>query len=268
MSKTWYDVKSQANASHLRLNIYDEIGGFGVNASSILNQIAAFDGQTITVDIDSPGGNAFDGLAIYRQLQRSNATVDTNIVGMAASSASLIYMAGDRREMPENSYVMIHNPWLVAAGDANQLEKYASDLRKFEGTYSDIYVNRTGMDKSEVDAMMNEETWLAGLAAQDMGIAHTVTPEVPIKALSETAKAMFNKLPDELSGNGLDLTAVTDIKSYEKALRDVGVSRSKAKRLATCAKSIFQCDAGVSDEAEQNAQYEQLVKLLQSFKVN
>jgi len=266
MSKQWADV--QASNGVLSINIYDEVGGFGVNASHVLNEVAAFKGDEIKVDLNSPGGNAFDGLAIYNKLSNSPANVHTNITGMAASSASLIYMAGDHRSMPENGYVMIHNPWMIAMGDSSELEKYASDLQKFQDTYADIYSARTGVEKDEILDMMGKESWLDGSDASELGFTHEVTKEQRVSAMTQSFASMFNSVPDELSGNGFDLSAVTDIKSYEKALRDVGISRSKAKQLAGCAKSLFQREAEAADEAVMNAQYEQLVKSLQSFKVN
>ncbi|WP_313687581.1 head maturation protease, ClpP-related, partial [Pantoea sp.] len=111
--------------------IYDEIGYWGVTAQSFAASLKALgDIDHINLHIHSPGGDVFDGIAIYNLLNAHSATKTVYIDGLAASMASVIAMVGNPIIMPENAMMMIHKPWGITGGDANDMRDYADLLDK------------------------------------------------------------------------------------------------------------------------------------------
>ena len=109
----WFSFKAKAETG-VEISILDEIGMWGVSAKEFIAELKQYAGQAITLTINSPGGSVFDALAIYNALRNSGGEVTTKVMGVAASAASLIFMAGDKRVMPENTFLMIHNPMTVS----------------------------------------------------------------------------------------------------------------------------------------------------------
>jgi ATP-dependent protease ClpP protease subunit len=130
---SWYAVVAKS-ADEAEVMIYDEIGMFGVSAKQFVTDVKGIDAKRITVALNTPGGDVFDGIAIYNALRQHDATINVRIDGLAASCGSLIAMAGDTIEMAANAYLMIHNPWTFAVGDAADMRKQADVLDKLEGT--------------------------------------------------------------------------------------------------------------------------------------
>lgn len=157
--------------------IYDEIGpSSGITAqavASVLKQVAAE--RQLKIRLNSPGGSAFDGIAIYNLLQQRGRVV-VDIDGMALSAASLIAMAGDEIRMAENAMVMIHDPWTLTIGDANDHRDAATRLEKLSGTLVSTYAARTGQSEEKVAGMMSAETWMTSAEALELGFATSVMP--------------------------------------------------------------------------------------------
>jgi ATP-dependent Clp protease, protease subunit len=190
--RTWYNRKSDDT-----IEITDDIGGFGVSAKSFLNDMRAVKGDTINLSINSPGGDVFAGVAIYNALRSSGKKVNVKVLGLAASAASLIAMAGDEIEMPENAMMMIHNPWSFAMGDADELRSTADVLDKIGNSLVGTYAARTGKADDEIKALLDAETWMSAQEAVDMGFATKVTPALQVRAsfdldrLPEAARTTF-----------------------------------------------------------------------------
>lgn len=192
--------------------IYDVIGtdwfGEGVNAKRIkaaLDEIGAV--EDITVRINSPGGDVFDGIAIYNLLEQHSAQIHVQVDGYAASAASLIAMAGDLITMGQGSMMMIHNPWTIAVGDANAMRKVGDTLEKIGGQLVDIYAARSGMAADKVKPLMDDETWLTAADAVASGFADEQATAPPAEdATSEENAAAewkrvlsaFKKTPQQL----------------------------------------------------------------------
>jgi ATP-dependent Clp protease protease subunit len=163
--------------STLELLVYDVIGedfwtGGGVTAKSVAEQIrTAGQFDNIRVRINSPGGDAFEGAAIYNLLRAQGKPIEVCIDGVAASAASSIAMAGDTRLIGANAMIMIHNAWSVCAGDARDMLKMADTLAKVSTSLAQVYVERTGQSAEAVQAMMDEETWLSAQDCIDKGFA-------------------------------------------------------------------------------------------------
>lgn len=179
--RTWYNFK-QTDTDPAVLSIFDDIGAFGVSAKSFLNDLASAQGDSVRVEINSPGGDVFAGLAIYNGLRNSGKKVNVRVLGLAASAASLVAMAGDTIEMPENSFMMVHNPWGFAMGGASDMRDTADMLDKLGVSLASTYAKRTGKSAEEIAALLDAETWMSAAEAVDAGFATAVISEVPVKA--------------------------------------------------------------------------------------
>ena len=120
------------------------------------------------------GGSVSEGLAIYNLLNDFKGQVTTIVDGFACSAASVIFMAGDKRIVPESGLLMIHNAWGYAEGDSNAMKKRAEDLEKITQPSVNIYCSKTGLEESQVKEMMNDETWITSQEALELGFATTI----------------------------------------------------------------------------------------------
>ena len=170
--KTWYAMKAVAGGESARLDIYDEIGGWGVNAGQFATDLKGLGAVAqLDVHIHSPGGSVVDGAAIFNLLKQHAGRKVVTIDGMALSMASVIAMAGDEIIMPGNALMMIHNTRTMTAGDAEQLRKDADLLDKMKAQIAGAYVAKTGKTADEIAALMDAETWMDGKEAVAMGFA-------------------------------------------------------------------------------------------------
>lgn len=196
--RNWYSMQALAAPNAAEISIYDEIGMWGVTAKQFISDLKALgDVKDITVSINSPGGSVFDGLAIYNALRASGANVTVKVMGIAASIASIIAMAGKKIVMPENSFMMIHNPLNVIYGNADDMREMADILDKVGSSLVATYVARTGKSEEEVKALMDAETYMTAAEAKELGFADEVIPAVEAKAafevdrLPENVRALF-----------------------------------------------------------------------------
>lgn len=178
------------------IKIHDEIGQWGVSARDVLAQLSTIDQEEINVSIHSPGGDMFDGIAIYNALKAHPAKVVVTVEGIAASAASIVAMAGDEIRMPDNAYLMIHNPWGVAAGDANLFAECVDLFDRYAATIAGIYAKRTGLPVDEVRAMQDATTYLEAAFAKEKGFCDVVVePVASIKAFARLPQCMANDCP-------------------------------------------------------------------------
>ena len=190
--KTWYSIQAKADQS-ADISIFDEIGFFGVNAKQFIGDLKAIDAKTIKLAINSPGGSVFDALAMYNALRQHPANVEVTVLGVAASAASLVAMAGDTIVMPENAFMMIHNPLNFAYGNADELREMADVLDKIGASLVATYANRTGLPEAEIKALLDAETWLNAEEAVLKGFADELQP-----ALKVAASFDMERLPDNV----------------------------------------------------------------------
>ncbi|MBO9099992.1 MULTISPECIES: head maturation protease, ClpP-related [unclassified Rhizobium] len=179
------------------ISILDAIGadwfGDGVTAKRVSGALRAIGKNDVTVTINSPGGDYFEGLAIYNLLREHPAKVTVKIVGIAASAASVIAMAADEVQIARAGFLMIHNTWVVAAGDRNALRDVADWLEPFDLAAVDIYAARSGIEPTAIAKMLDRETWIGGSDAVDQGFADALLPadEIDSKTKNSTgAKPM------------------------------------------------------------------------------
>lgn len=199
MRKTWYNFSPDTDT----LTIYDDLGAWGVSVKDFLADLRAVNSDKVTVEINSPGGDVFAGLAIYNGLRASGKHITVKVLGLAASAASLVAMAGDEIEMPENTMMMIHNPWSAVMGDADDLRETADVLDKIGASLVSTYAKRTGKSEDEIKRLLDAETWLTAQEAYEMGFATKVTPAIQARAkfdldrLPEAARKVFAQAAEQ-----------------------------------------------------------------------
>lgn len=174
-------VRSAAGDTDTSISIFDVIGydwwtGEGVTAKRIAAALRSIGEQDVTVNINSPGGDYFEGLAIYNLLREHKGRVTVKVLGIAASAASVIAMAGDEVQIARAGFLMIHNAWVTTSGDRHQLKETADWLAPFDATAADIYAIRTGIAATEIGAMLDKETWIGGNEAVETGFADALLP--------------------------------------------------------------------------------------------
>ena len=196
-------VKSAADDSDNTISILDPIGedwfGDGVTAKRISAALRNIGKKDIVVSINSPGGDYFEGLAIYNLLREHPAKVTVKIVGIAASAASVIAMAADEVQIARAGFIMIHNTWVVAVGDRHALRDVADWLEPFDVTATDIYAARTGLDENEIGRMLDRETWIGGAEAVEKGFADSLLSADEVEStanqsLDSQPKAAYQKV--------------------------------------------------------------------------
>ncbi|EOW7663426.1 ClpP-like prohead protease/major capsid protein fusion protein, partial [Escherichia coli] len=147
----------------------------------------------------SPGGDIFEGLAIYNALKNHPAKKIVHIEGMAASMASFIAMCGDHIVMPENAMMMIHAPRGVTAGVSGDVRRFADLMDKLGDTMAETYAGRTGRSKQEITAMMEAETWMDGNECKANGFADEVIPAITAMARIESKRiGDFSNMPEKI----------------------------------------------------------------------
>lgn len=181
-----FNVASDTEAT---LDIYDEIGFWGVQAKDFVDQLRGVKAKVLNVEINSPGGDVFAGLAIYNALRASGKEIVVKVMGMAASAASLIAMAGDKIVMPKNSFMMIHNPWSFAMGNADELRETAATLDKIGGSLLQTYASKTGLGEDELKTMLATDTWMTADEALEKGFATEVVDEIKVNAKFDLDRA-------------------------------------------------------------------------------
>ena len=187
--------------------IYDDIGsGFfsdGVTPKSFAEDLKALGVvRTLNIFINSPGGSVFDGVAIHNQIKRHSARKNVFIDGIAASIASVIAMAGDEINIAANGFIMIHEPWSCACGNASDLRRTADQLEKINDTIINTYAARTGTPENIIADLMAAETWMNAEEAVELGFADNITDEVALAAKFDLSQ--FQNVPEDVTAN-LDL---------------------------------------------------------------
>lgn len=175
----WFKIEN-LSAESASIHIFDEIGMYGTTAQGFVDQLNSITAPQITVYLNSPGGEVFDGIAIHTALAMSKAHVTTFVTGVAASAASFIAMAGDTIKMARNATMMIHDASGLAWGNAETMRSEADLLDKLSDNIADMYAMQAGGTAEDWRAAMKRETWYTGREALDAGLIDEITePDVP-----------------------------------------------------------------------------------------
>lgn len=158
------------------ITMFDMIGedfwtGGGVTAKKVAAQLRAIGDKPVEIQVNSPGGDMFEGIAIYNVLREHPQDITIKVMGMAASAASIIAMAGDRIEIGAASFIMIHNCWVMAVGNRHDMSETAEWLAPFDQAMVDLYAARSGRKADEIAKWMDAETYMSGSQAIERGFA-------------------------------------------------------------------------------------------------
>ncbi|NEX45465.1 MULTISPECIES: head maturation protease, ClpP-related [Rhodobacterales] len=217
--KSWYTIRARGTGAEVL--IYDEIGAYGVSAKGFLAELGALpDGVPIDLRLNSPGGSVFDAVAIYNALQRHDGTITVWIDGVAASAASYVAMAGDEIVMPENAFLMIHDPSGLVMGTAADMREMADTMDKIAGGMVRGYAARSGRTEEEIAALMAAETWFDAGAALEAGLATRMIEPVRIAASFDIAR--FRNAPPALAEAIADPASESDQDGNETAEDVIG----------------------------------------------
>ncbi|ALI55977.1 head maturation protease, ClpP-related [Celeribacter marinus] len=192
---TWYTIRARASGAEVL--IYDEIGAYGVSAKGFLAELGALpDDAPIDLRLNSPGGSVFDAVAIYNALTRHEGTITVWIDGIAASAASYIAMAGDEIIMPENAFLMIHDPSGIVMGTAADMRDMAGTLDKIAASMTRGYAAKSGKPEEDIAALLTAETWFDAKDALEAGLATRMAEPVRIAASFDIGR--FRNAPPDL----------------------------------------------------------------------
>jgi len=155
--------------------VYETIGGwFGMTADDFVRDVASLDVDQIVLHLNTPGGDAMEGIAIANVLRAHRARIVVRVDGMAASTGSVIAMAGDEIIMGIGSELMVHDAWGIAVGDAADMEAYARRLHTTSNSIASTYATRAGGEIDAWRAVMQAETWYTAEEAVAAGLADRV----------------------------------------------------------------------------------------------
>lgn len=246
----WNPAIKASDENDNTIGIYDPIGydywdDSGVTAKRISAALRSLDGADVVVNINSPGGDVFEGLAIYNLLREYKGHVTVRVLGVAASAASFIAMAADEIQIARAGFFMIHNAWTGLWGNRNDLRETADFLEQIDETIADIYHVRSGLSMDELKADMDKERWINGRDAIDSGFADAFLPS---DVVVEDTK---NFTKEKVAAHKADIL-----------LAKAGMSRSSRRELIQDLKGT----PGATNQATPSASNDVLESVLQSMR--
>jgi Protease subunit of ATP-dependent Clp proteases len=206
MKKFW-ECKQSANQNEADVFIFGEIVSFkwddtDTTAASFQKDLKELgEVSQINLHINSPGGSVFEGIAIGNMLRQHKARVVAHVDALAASIASVIVASCDEVIMPENSMLMIHNPWTISMGNAKELRKQADDLDKIAESSVVTYLAKAGekLTEEKIKQIMDEETWMSAQEAYNYGLCDVVESANQVAAsISQKLFETYQKVPEKL----------------------------------------------------------------------
>lgn len=216
------DIRAATGSEETTLNIFSNIGEYydwweGTTSGTTVRMVADFlkkaDGRDVTININSPGGDYFEGLGIYNLLDQYEGAVHMRVIGLAASAASFVCMAGDTIDIAKAAFFMIHNSMTVAVGNKADMQECADLLAQLDKVMAEIYMDHTGQDDGTISSMLDAETWISGTEAVEMGFADGFLGDNDV--VEETEKTGQTRA----------------LKRIDRALAKAGVARTERRKL-------------------------------------
>lgn len=245
-------LTASAAEDEATISVLDPIGadlwGEGVTAKRIEAALRRIGSRPVTVNVNSPGGDVFEGAAIYNLLRQHAADrgpVTVRILGLAASAASVIAMAGDEILMGRAAFLMIHNAWVIAAGNRNDFAEVAEWLEPFDMAMRDVYHARSGQPAAEITAMMDREAWITASKALELGFADGMLDGSEISAGDVADSASASALRAEKKFDLIAARAGIGRKDARALLRDMKGGRLDA--LETDTPEAVDLEAGIAE---------------------
>ena len=215
--QSWYSINAKQTDEFVDVYLYDEVGSYGVSAKDFVNDIKLLKGKDIYLHINCVGGEVFDGMAIYNTLKKYKGKVIAYVEGIAASMGSIIPLAADEIIMSENSLYMIHNAWGGAMGEAKDMRKTATLLDKLSSEIANIYSKKTNLPLSQIEEMMDEETWFNSEEALQYGFIDRISDAVMVAAKYDITKfknKTQKEIVNQLNNNKKSKTMTEELKSW------------------------------------------------------
>lgn len=220
----WFQMRAYDDAS-VEIDIFDEIGLWGITAKDFKEELLEKDeGGPIKVSINSPGGDVFDGLAIYSLLAERRERVHVEVYGLAASISSIIALAGKDLTMRAGTFFMIHDPWSLVIGNSDEMRKTADILDKIADQIFGIYSERTALTDDELRAAMKNETWYGPQEAVEVGFASAVYGEKVAALVNFRFLDKFNNRPASL-----ETVQTHEIQEEEATMENVATENVQTK---------------------------------------
>lgn len=231
-------IKAADDSDDRTISIYDVIGedwwtGGGFTAKRMSAALRSMGKGPVTVAVNSPGGDMFEGIAMYSMLKEHPGEVTVKVMGLAASAASVIAMAGDHVQIARPAFLMIHNCWTIGIGNRHDFALLSEQLAPFDAAMADVYAARTGESVEAMGKLMDRESWIGGSAAVDQGFADSLLSS------------------DEI-GKAEEKKSAAAVRRIESALRASGMPKSEAMRLISEFKSGLP-GSGEGDPTERGA---------------
>jgi ATP-dependent Clp protease protease subunit len=219
------------------ISIYDVIGedmwtGGGFTAKRMAAALRGIGKNPVTVKINSPGGDMFEGIAIYNLLREHPAKVTVDVMGWAASAASIIAMAGDEIRMGLGTFMMVHNAWGIVIGNRHDMADGAKLFEGFDSAIADIYEARTGQNRKTIEKLMDAETFMGPSEAVERGFADSIADDL------KSDDDPKNQSPAVVARNRLDvILAKAGVPRVERRrmLREVAGTHDAAGAVTPCA---------------------------------
>lgn len=216
----WNNGLQAAETSNNTISILDQIGadffGEGITAKRVAAALRSIGSNDVVVEINSPGGDFFEGVAIYNALRAHPHKVTVRVLGLAASAASIIAMAGDDIEIGRAGFLMVHNAWVLARGNRHDLAAAAETMAPFDEAMASVYSARADVSRETAAEWMDSETWFNGEEAIEHGLADALLP----------ADAVTDAEPQ----------ASNAVRTIDRALAKVGMPRSERRPLISALK--------------------------------
>lgn len=234
----WYKIEA-SGGDQAEIIIYDVIGWPFNDARDLVIAISDLKGRPILGRINSPGGDAFDAVALFNAFKDHDAPVTMRIEALAASSASYLALSGSEVQAYPNTMMMIHEPWTISVGDQYRFRDVADVLGQISGIMIDMYAAASTIGKRKIKQMLKDETWMTAREMKDYGFIDTILDGQGAQAKFDLS--IYSKAPNGFvsSGGGRKLTE----REIERALRDAGASRTFAKAVAAGRSDSHQWDA-------------------------
>jgi ATP-dependent protease ClpP protease subunit len=191
-----HEIRAEAASDTAELYLLGSIGGwFGISAEEVIGDLRRISASKIKVFLNSKGGDVFDGLAIFNALRAHPAKVETIVLGLAASIASVIALAGDV-SMYATSMLMIHEPHALTIGRAKEMRDMAALLDKTSGVLADVYQRRTKQEPETVRTWMHDERWFTAAEAKESGFVDVLLDgEPPVSEKPAPKAALTDPAP-------------------------------------------------------------------------
>lgn len=194
-------LRAEAAAGEHTIFVYDVIDAYwGVNAKDFALQVLALpDDATLNLRINSPGGDVFEARAMIAALSQFRGRIVTHVDGLAASAASYLALAADEVRMTDGAFMMIHNAWGFAIGNAAEMRELADVLEKVDESIAADYARRTGKPADEIATLMAAETWFSAEEAKDFGFVDEIDSSARVQDAARWNVSAYTKAPKALA---------------------------------------------------------------------